>query len=278
MWETLIIQPFTNLLLWIYSLLAGIPGAFGWAIILFTIVIRVVTWPLNAQQLKGAQAMQEMQNDKEWQAIQKKYAKDREKLAQEQMRIYKERGINPFSSCLPTLIQFPIIIGLYQAIIRALASAPLGLLQLARSAYPALNAAALIPLNSRFLWMDLSQPEFVPIFGFNLPTLAIIVAVTTYIQSKLTMPASATPGDQSAAMTKTMSIYMPLLLGYFALTFASGLSVYFITSNLLGIFQYAVTGRANWRNLLPGGDKQAPEKQAADKKAGDRQAKIKAEK
>ena len=266
MWDTMIIHPFTNLLLWIYSVLVDVPGAFGWSIILFTIAIRAVTWPLNAQQLKGAQAMQEMQNDKEWQAIQKKYAKDKEKLAQEQMRVYKEKGINPFGSCLPTLIQFPIIIGLYQSIIRALATAPLGLLQLARSVYPTLSAAALIPLNSRFLWMDLALPEGIPLpfevsfLPNGLPTLALIVAITTYIQSKLTMPASANPGDQSAAMGKTMSIYMPLLLGYFALTFASGLSVYFITSNLLGIFQYAVTGRANWRNLLPGGDKQAKSK------------------
>jgi len=255
MWNTFIIQPFTNLLLWIYSLMANVPGAFGWAIILFTILIRAITWPLNAQQLKSSQAMQALNEDKEWQNIQKKYAKDKEKLAQEQMRIYKEKGVNPFSSCLPTLIQFPIIIGLYRAILNALASSPLGLLQLARSVYPTLSVAALIPLNSRFLWMDLGQPESVMILGFSLPTLAIIVAITTYIQSKLTMPATSNPGDQSAAMGKTMSIYMPLLLGYFALTFASGLSVYFITSNLLGIFQYAVTGRANWRNLLPGGDK-----------------------
>lgn len=260
-WNGLIIQPFTNLLLWIYSLLANVPGAFGWSIILFTIAIRAVTWPLNAQQLKGAQAMQSLNEDKEWQKIQKKYAKDKEKLAQEQMRIYKEKGINPFSSCLPTLIQFPIIIGLYQSIIRALASSPLSLLELARNLYQTLNVAALIPLNSRFLWMDLALPEGIPLpfeISFlpnGFPTLAIIVAITTYIQSKLTMPASANPGDQSAAMTKTMSIYMPLLLGYFALTFASGLSVYFITSNLIGIFQYAVTGRANWRNLLPGGNK-----------------------
>ena len=68
MWNTLIIDPFTNLLLWIYSVLANIPGAFGWAIILFTIAIRAITWPLNAQQLKGAQAMQELQNDKDWQS------------------------------------------------------------------------------------------------------------------------------------------------------------------------------------------------------------------
>ena len=77
------------------------------------------------------------------------------------------------------------------------------------------------------------------------------MAITTYIQAKLTMPASATPGDQSAAMSGMMSIYMPLLLGYFAITFASGLSVYFITSNVLGIVQYAMQGKANWHNLIP---------------------------
>lgn len=258
MWNTFIIQPFTNLLLWIYSLIANVPGAFGWAIILFTILIRLVTWPLNAQQQKSARAMQELQNDKEWQAIQKKYAKDREKLAQEQMRIYKEKGITPFGSCLPTLIQFPIIVGLYRTIIIALAATPLGLLDLARNIYPSLNAAASIPLNSHFLWMDLGRPEFISVLGFNLPALAIIVAVTTYIQSKLTMPASSNPNDQSTMMSKLMTFMMPLMLGYFALTFASGLSVYFVISNLLGIFQYAVTGRANWHNLLPGGNRRKP--------------------
>lgn len=249
-WNLLIINPFTNVLLWIYD---SIGHNFGIAIILFTILIRVVTWPLNAQQLKGAKVMQDLQNDKEWQDIQKKYAKDREKLAQEQMRIYKERGINPFASCLPTLIQFPIIIGLYQSIIRALAATPLGLLQLARGIYPALNISAIIPLNSKFLWMDLGRPESIAILGFAFPTLAVIVALTTYVQTKLTMPPSTNPNDQSAAMNSMMGIYMPLLLGYFALTFASGLAVYFITSNVLGIVQYAMMGKANWRALLPGG-------------------------
>ncbi|MDK1027717.1 MAG: YidC/Oxa1 family membrane protein insertase [Anaerolineae bacterium] len=261
MWNTIIIHPFTNMLLYIYSLLVDIPGAFGWAIILFTVLIKVITWPLNAQQLKGAQAMQELQKDKEWQKIQKKYKKDKEKLAKEQMRIYKERGISPFSSCLPMLVQFPIIIGLYQAIIRSLASAPLGLLDLAQGLYSSLDAAALIPLNSRFFWMDLGLPEGIPLpfeISFlpnGLPTLALIVAVTTYIQSKLTMPVSGNPNDPSANMSRQMIMIMPFMLGYFALTFPSGLAVYFVTSNLLGIFQYAVTGRANWKNLLPGGDK-----------------------
>src|SRR5688500_5057317 len=135
-WELIIIQPMTTLLLWIYDLLGHGPHTFGLAIILFTVLIKLLTWPLNSSQVKGAQAMQELQNDKEWQDIQKKYAKDREKLAQETMRIYKERGINPFASCLPMLIQLPIIIGLYQSITRAMASTPLDMLNLARTIYP----------------------------------------------------------------------------------------------------------------------------------------------
>jgi YidC/Oxa1 family membrane protein insertase len=196
-----------------------------------------------------------LQNDKDWQEIQKKYAKDKEKLAQEQMRVYKEKGINPFASCLPTLIQFPIIIGLYQSITHALSATPFDMLKLARAIYPFQNVEGIIPLNSKFLWMDLGRPESIQILGFALPTLAIIVAITTYIQSKLTMPTSTNPNDQSAQMSSMMSIYMPLLLGWFALNFASGISVYFIISNVLGIVQYAATGRANWSNLLPGGNK-----------------------
>ena len=260
MWDTIIIQPMTNLLLFIYDLLGHGPHTFGLAIILFTILIKAITWPLNASQVKGAQAMQELQNDKEWQDIQKKYAKDKEKIAQEQMRIYKERGINPFASCLPTLIQFPIIIGLYQSITRALSVMPLDMLHLARTIYPFQNVQGIIPLNSKFLWMNLGQPESIQVLSFALPTLAVVVALTTYIQSKLTMPASTNPNDQSAQMSGMMSIYMPLMLGWFALNFASGIAIYFITSNLLGIAQYAATGRANWNNLLPGGNKQISKK------------------
>ncbi len=243
LWNSLL-SLFINVLLFIYNLIGQ---NFGIAIILFTILIRIVTWPLNAQQMKGAKAMQDLQNDKEWQGIQKKYAKDKEKLAQEQMRIYREKGINPFGSCLPTLIQFPILIALYQSIIRALAATPLDLLKLSQSINTSfLDVGSLIPLNSKFLWMNLGQPE--PYY-----ILAIVVAATTYIQSKLTLPPSTNPNDQSAAMGKSMSITMPLMLGWFALTFPSGLAVYFITSNILGIVQYAAQGKANWSNLLPKG-------------------------
>ena len=228
---------------------------FGIAIILFTILIRVVTWPLNAQQMKGATAMQEMQNDKEWQAIQKKYAKDKEKLAQEQMRIYREKGINPFGYCLPTLIQFPILFALIPTITYAIGSTPLSLLKLSRSAYEIQNVASLLPLNSKFLWMDLGLPERTLLLGFSIPVLALIVGLTTYVQTKLTMPPAADPNDQAAQTSKMMGIYMPVMLFFFSLNYASGLAVYFITSNLLAIAQYAMMGKVNWRNLLPGGQK-----------------------
>ncbi|MFH1908035.1 MAG: YidC/Oxa1 family membrane protein insertase [Chloroflexota bacterium] len=260
MWDTLIVTPLTNVLLWIYQIFGG---NFGLAIILFTILIRLVTHPLTAQQIKSSQAMQEMQQSKKWQDIQKKYKGDKEKLSQEQMKLYKELGVSPFSSCLPTLIQLPIIFGLYQSIMRALVASPLQLLTLTRSVYAVFDTPALLPLNSHFLWMNLGQaPEkiFLPFLtsGIPNPTLAIIVALTTYVQTKLTMPPPANPGDQSAMMGKMMGMYMPFLLGYFALTFASGLSIYFIASNLVGILQYALLGKVNWRNLLPGAKKEAP--------------------
>ncbi len=115
MWDTLIINPMVNTLLWIYSIL----GNFGIAIILFTIVIRLITYPLTVQQMKGTMKMQEFNKSKEYADLQAKYKGDKQKLQQEQMKLYQEMGINPLGSCLPTLIQFPIIIGLYQAIIRA---------------------------------------------------------------------------------------------------------------------------------------------------------------
>ncbi|HEY5270247.1 MAG TPA: YidC/Oxa1 family membrane protein insertase [Anaerolineales bacterium] len=249
MWETIIVNPFTNVLLLIYKLIGG---NFGVAIILFTILIRLITHPLMAAQIKSSTKMTEFQQSKQWQDIQKKYKGDKEKLASEQMNLYKELGISPFASCLPSIIQIPLIFGLYQSIMRALAATPGQLLILTRVVYPFFHLSNLVPLNSQFLWMNLGQPERVYMFGVGIPLLAIIVAITTYVQSKVTMPASTNPNDQGAMMNKMMALYMPLLLGYFALTFASGLSIYFITGNLIGVAQYALLGKVNWRALIPG--------------------------
>ena len=208
MWDAFI-SLMVNILLYIYRFVGN---DFGLAIILFTILIRLVTYPLNAQQVKQSKAMQDLQSSKKFQDIQKKYKDDKEKLSQEQMKLYQEMGVNPFGSCLPTLIQFPIIIGLYQAIIRSLAVTPLQLLNLSKHIT---NGADLIPLNNIFLWMDLSLPEKdfgLMIAGFGIPIIAIIVVVTSYLQTKLMTPTSGNPNDQSAQMSKMMGLYMPIFM------------------------------------------------------------------
>jgi YidC/Oxa1 family membrane protein insertase len=254
MWDTFIIQPLVNILMLIYTYAWH---NFGIAIILFTLLIRLVTHPLNVQQIKGSTAMQDLQKDKRYIEMQKKYANDKEALAQEQMKLYKEMGINPLASCLPTLIQFPIIIGLYQSIIKALAASPMDLLSLVRFINPSLlSIAAVIPLNSKFLWMDLSQPErlYIPGIPWGIPILTVLVVITSYLQSKLMTPPSTGSGgsdDQAAAMSGMMTIYMPLLMGWLTYSSASGLAVYFVTTNLISIGQYAVMGKLNWDNLLP---------------------------
>jgi YidC/Oxa1 family membrane protein insertase len=251
MWDTFIIIPFLNVLLLIYSIVFS---NFGIAIILFTLLIRLLTHPLTVQQIKGTQAMQNLQSDKRYIEMQKKYKDDKEKLAQEQMALYKELGINPFASCLPTVIQFPIIIGLYQTITRAMASTPLQLLFLEQHIYPGwLKVGSVLPLNNHFLWMTLGQPErlFLSFLPFGIPILAIIVVVTTYIQSKLlTPPSTGNAKDQSAQMANMMNLYMPFLMGWMAWSLASGIAVYFVASNLFTIGQYSVLGRVNWKNLL----------------------------
>jgi YidC/Oxa1 family membrane protein insertase len=251
MWDTLIINPAINALLFIYTIVGQ---NFGIAIILFTIFIRLITHPLSAQQVRSTSRMQELQKDERWIEMQAKYKGNREALAQEQMKLYKELGINPVGQCLPLLLQFPIIIGLYQAIIQAMANTPMEMYLLAQRIYPGLiDPVAILPLNETFLWMDLGAPERLnlPFLPFGIPVLALLVAVTTYFQSKLITPPPANPGDQSARMAGMMTVYMPFFMGYLAWTFASGLALYFVISNVFTIGQYAVMGKANWSALLP---------------------------
>lgn len=249
MWDTIIIEPFINMLLWISNLV----GNFGVALILFTILTRIVLYPLTAKQIKSSAAMQALQKDKRYIEIQTKYKGDKEKLAQEQMKLYQELKINPMASCLPTLIQFPIIIGLYQAMIQTMATGPLDLLNLTRHIYPRfLSIAEVLPLNSKFLWMDIGMPERlnIPGLNFGIPVLAVIVVITTYISTKImTPPQQPGAADQGAMMSKMMNLYMPVLMGWLAWSLQSGLALYFVVSNLVQIVQYAITGNVHWDNL-----------------------------
>lgn len=265
-WTVLVLRPMLNALLWLYSVLGG---QFWLAIIIFTVVIRALMQPLMLPQQRSAKKMQELQP--RLQEIQKKYAKDREKLAQEQMKLYKEVGVNPMGGCLPLLIQFPIWIGLYQSIIQALGHQPLQLLNLSKNIYPFLQSLwAEVPLNRFFLGMDLSlTPQQLGGLTFALP---VLVAFTSWLQTRMTTPPTG-GSDQSASMSQSMTLMMPLMFGFFSLNFSTGLSLYFVVSNAIGIvtqgFISGWSGLMFWKNmslgsLLGGGAKPAaaPQQQA----------------
>jgi YidC/Oxa1 family membrane protein insertase len=268
-WTVLILRPMLNALLWLYSVLGG---QFWLAIIFFTVVVRLLMTPLMLPQQRSAKKMQELQP--QLQEIQKKYAKDREKLAQEQMKLYKEAGVSPMGGCLPMLIQFPIWIGLYQSIIQALGHQPLQLLSLSKNIYPFLESLwSEVPLNRYFLGMDLSlTPQQLGGLTFALP---ILVAFTSWLQTKMTTPAPASDG-QAASMNQSMTMMMPLMFGFFSLNFSTGLSFYFVISNVIGIvtqgFISGWEGLLFWKNLslsslLGGKAKPASSGQAASKQA-----------
>ena len=258
MWNTFIIEPALNALIFIYNLLGG---NFGLAIIIFTALVRLLTLPLTYQQMRSTMVMSDIQKSDRYKKMQAKYKNDKQKMSEAQMKLFKEVGYNPFSGCLGLLVQFPIIIGLYQAIIRSLAATPVELFDLAKHIYSSIPAN-LIPLNSDFLYMNLGQPERLPleflagtsleILQNQIPVLTILVVISTYLQTKFTTPAST--DAQSGQMTQMMSIYMPLLLGYFAYSFASGLALYFVTSNVLGMVQGIVMKRIREASDGPEGD------------------------
>lgn len=240
-WDTFVLEPMLNILLFLYQLLFN---NFTLSILVFTVLIRALTFPLTYQQQKATKKLTELQQSDSWKRTQEKYAKDKEKLAQEQMKLYQEAGVNPFGSCLPTLIQFPILIGLYRAITSAMAASPLQLFDLSQHLYSFLpNVSRLIPLDNHFLWLNLGLPD---------PYLAlpILVAVTTWLQSKVMTPPAASADPNAAQMSQTMAITMPLMFGYISLQFPSGLSIYFIIANIVGVVQYAITTPIDWKNIL----------------------------
>jgi YidC/Oxa1 family membrane protein insertase len=245
------LQPMMNALLWLYTVLGG---QFWLAIIVFTILIRVVMQPLTQRQMKSAKRMQELQP--EIKKLQQKYKNDPQKLNEEMRKL----GVSPadqLTGCLPMLLQFPIWIGLYQSIIQALATSPVDLLKLSKNIYPFFQTLwHQVPLNRFFLGMDLSlQPSQIGGLTYLLP---ILVAATMWLQQKMITPSTSSSGskdDPSASMNQSMQVMMPLMFGFFSLNFSTGLSLYFIVSNVVGIvFQGFLTG---WEGLMfwqqPGG-------------------------
>ncbi len=229
-WTQFFLQPMLNGLLLLYGALGQ---NFAAAIAVFTIIIRLITLPLSLPQQRSAKKMQELQP--QLQALQKKYKDDKEKLAQAQMELYREAGVNPLGGCLPLLIQFPIWIGLYQSIAQTLAAGPLQLLNLSSNIYKSLPwLSSLVPVKNTFLWLDLGKPD--PLY-----ILPVLVVATTWFQQKVMSPPASDP--QSASMNQSMQVMFPLMLGFFSLQFPSGLALYFVVSNIVGIvIQYFTPG------------------------------------
>ena len=242
--NTVLLQPFLNALLILYNVLGQ---NYALAIVALTVLLRLITQPLMAKQLNSTKKMNELQP--QLKELEKKHAGDKERLAQEQMKLYKANGVNPMAGCLPTLLQFPIWIALYQSIIQTLGRSPLQLLALSKHIYNFgvfAGLPLLIPLSSTFLWLDLGRPD--PYY-----ILPVLTGLTMWVQQKMMTPAPAPGAEQSnsvqSQMGQSMAVTMPLMFAFITINQASGLALYFVITNLVGIaVQYFMTG---WGSLLP---------------------------
>lgn len=203
-WDRWIVYYMSAFILWLAKIMGN---SYGWAIIVFTIIVRIILLPLNAISIRSTTKMQSIQP--QIQALQKKYpgrdTESRTLLQQETSKLYKEAGVNPYTGCLPVLIQLPVMYALYGAILRT----------------PQLQ-------TGRFLWMDLSKPD--PYYV--MPILAMVFTfLSTYI-SQLSTPKSAQNG-----MTKVMTYGMAVIVGVMALRFQSAITLYWVVSNLFQAVQ-----------------------------------------
>lgn len=207
-WNKYIVYPLSLLIVKVAEI-AG--GSFGLAIILVTILLRLVLLPLMIKQTKSSKAMQAIQP--ELTKIREKYSskdqKTQQKLQEETMKLFQQHGVNPLAGCMPLVVQMPILIGIYHAIMRT----------------PALQE------HANFLWFDLAAPD--PIY-----LLPLIAGVTTFIQQKITM--AGMPNNPQMAM---MLWLMPIMIIVFAINFPAALALYWVVGNIFMIVQtYLIKG------------------------------------
>lgn len=231
LWDQLVVRGvFVRALVYLYDTLTGAGiSSWGLSIILFTVLVKSATLPLTLKSLRSTRRMQAIQPL--MQQIQKQHKSDKEKLMQEQMRLYKEHGVNPVAGCLPMLVQMPVWLALYGA---------LSILAREVDLYPA--------FAQPFLWIpNLGQPEFqMRNFPYQLPILAVLTAITQWATTRMSMQPSQDPQQQ---MMNSMMQYMPLMFLFFSLSVPAGLVLYWVASNLYQMVQqYFITG---WGQLLP---------------------------
>lgn len=213
----MLLNPMVNLLVLLNNVLFD---SFGLAIIAFTIIIRVVTFPLTLRQLHATRSMQSIQP--RVQEINKKYS-DPKRRQEEVMKVYREAGVNPFGCLGPMLLQFPILIGLYSAVRIALPNSPEALEKLSSHVYDWAFLQHALPMQEHFLIFDLRQPHII---------FVVLVAATTWIQSKTTVTTST--DERVRQQQQMMAVMMPLMFAFFALQFPSGVSLYWVVNSLVG--------------------------------------------
>ncbi|HYY46219.1 MAG TPA: YidC/Oxa1 family membrane protein insertase [Candidatus Angelobacter sp.] len=242
LWWTVIGVPIHAVLSWLLGLLSGNPvaeaiGPFGVAIVLLTILIKLILSPVLQYQLATSRRVQAEQRRiaPQLSALRKKYKKDPQRLNQETLALYKEHGINPLaqmSGCLPALLQSPILIALFYVI---------------RDAHASLHIH-----DFKFLGISLDHTALQPgQFVALAILLPILAGLTTFVQTKMMTPpgAMAAQDPTQAAMTQNMTMIMPVFIAIISLQFAAALAVYWVVSNLFSIGQqYFITG---WGSLSP---------------------------
>ena len=234
--DTLLINPLTNL----FVMLTALTGSAGMGVILLTLVIRMVTLPLQIRQMHSMKVMSAI--TPRIQELQRKY-KDPRRRQEETMKIYREAGINPFGCFSSMLLQFPILIALYRTFSAALGQTPEALMHVSERLYDWSYLRDSMPLPDTFLWMNLGQPD--PL------AMPLLVGVTTYVLQKMTQIPATT--DQQRAQNGMMNLLMPMMFVFITINLPSGLSLYYVLSNTIGIlmqYLYVGGGPINWKAFI----------------------------
>ncbi|KAI8526955.1 hypothetical protein RHMOL_Rhmol12G0039000 [Rhododendron molle] len=213
-----------------------VPYAYGFAIILLTVLVKAVTFPLTKKQIESTMAMRSLQP--QIKAIQQRYAGDQERIQLETARLYKLAGVNPFAGCLPTLATIPVWIGLYRALSNV---ADEGLLNEGFFWIPSLAGPTTIAARqngSAISWLFPFVDGHPPLGWsdtFAYLVLPVLLVLSQYISVQIMQSSQA--NDPSLKSSQAITKFLPLLIGYFALSVPSGLSLYWLTNNILSTTQ-----------------------------------------
>jgi len=241
----LLYQPILNALILLYKLLFY---NLGGAIIFLTIIIRLFLIPLTNPQLQSAQKMQELAPQLE--KFKEKYKNDKQKLMQAQMELYKKNGVNPAAGCLPQILQFVILISLYQVFNQVIRPGTEVIENINRNLYSFIRLPQQASLNFHFFYLDLSRPDVIPLQGsFGLPGIFVILAtVFQFFTSKMMMPSvrveqkeakltEEKSDDMALAMQKQMLYLFPAMTLIFGYTLPSGVILYWFVFSLFSFVQ-----------------------------------------